>query len=113
MGELARRNNQADQLSLQEQMGGGQAGAQRAEYFRRQVAKGVAPQDALVDITRKIGDSNMRTWKPVATLRQRMPEIKAAQPILSPRQVKELAKARRRGNPTPALRDIPRPRRGY
>jgi hypothetical protein len=92
MGELARRNNQADQLSLQEQFGGNAAGAQRAEYFRRQVAKGVAPQDALVGITRKIGDSNLRTWVPVATLRQRMPEIKAAQPILSPRQVKELGR---------------------
>jgi hypothetical protein len=111
--EQAKRGNADDLLSLQEHFGGNNAGAQRAAYFRKRVLAGANAQDVLVDITRKVGSSGMRTWVPVASLRRRMPEIKEAQPILSPRQAKELAKARRRGNPSPALRDIPAPRRGY
>jgi hypothetical protein len=120
MGELARRDSPADRLSLQEQMGGNAAGAQRAEFFRRQVANGVDPQDALVGITRKIGDSNMRTWVPVSTLRQRDPAIAEASPVLSQRQEREMgrlrardsAAGRRTGSRDPLSR-IPPPRRGY
>jgi len=120
MSELAKRNSPADRLSLQEQLGGNRAGAQRAEYFRRQIQQGVSPQDALVNITRKVADSDLRTWRPVSELRRRDPSIGQAEPILSERQKKALARLRARdaaagrstGSRDPLSR-IPAPRRGY
>ena len=85
-GELAKRNTPSDRITLQEYLGGNAAGSQRAEFLRRRIAAGEDPRTAVVNLSRKVEGSDLRTWKPVADLRREMPEIKQVEPILSKRQ---------------------------
>ena len=99
LGAMAKESSgkHSARVSLQEYFGS----AKRAEYFRRQVARGTDPRDALQQMLRNVGGAdNQASWVPVKQLEQVMPELKGVEPILSTRQQRELAKAARAGGGT-------------